>query len=327
MLKEIDLNDPTTKALYDTFPEDRKDEFEDAYAYLKHVSLGIGTIKSLAMPDVPMGDRIKKSIKDANPELIDKFTQYADKYKKAFFGGMDTSFYNAKIVDLKEAIKFVTLDVDVDLEVPTTVIPFKLAREIVLDDNPTIAIGKCGCRNAMPEDEVKCLPYPYEACMFIGDPAASFIAEHGDMFRKIDSEEAVRILEDFHERGFTHQAYFKTDCNGFYAICNCCSCCCPSVNRINMVLDGAMPFTNVVGSGLVAVIGDECIGCGECVEQCKYHAINLNENEDRSEIIFERCMGCGVCVAQCPTEVITMRAEPSKGGVLDLDELRKTAHA
>ena len=56
MLKEIDLNDPTTKALYDTFPEDRKDEFEDAYAYLKDVSLGIGAIKSLSMPGVPLSE-------------------------------------------------------------------------------------------------------------------------------------------------------------------------------------------------------------------------------------------------------------------------------
>ena len=159
--------------------------------------------------------------------------------------------------------------------------------------------------------------------MFVGDPVASFIAEHGYTFRKIDSEEAVRILEDFHKRGFSQQAYFKTDMNGFFAICNCCSCCCPSVLRVNMALDGTMPFTNVAASGLVAVIGDECIGCGECVEGCMYHAINLNEDESRAEIIFDRCMGCGVCEGQCPTEAITMRVEPSKGGILDLDELRK----
>jgi hypothetical protein len=30
MLNEIDLNDPTVKALYDSYPEDRKDEFEEA---------------------------------------------------------------------------------------------------------------------------------------------------------------------------------------------------------------------------------------------------------------------------------------------------------
>ena len=323
MLKEIDLNDPTTKALYDSYPEDRKDEFVDAYVYLKYIGVGIGTIKSMLMPYVALAERIKKFKKDANPEVLESLKKYADKYKEALAGGAETSFYNAKVVDLDDAVKLVTVDVDVDLEVPTNVIPFKLARDIVLEGNPTIAIGKCGCRAAMPEEGVKCIPDPYEACMFIGDPAASFIAEHGDKFRKIDSEEAVRILEDFHEKGFTHQAYFKTDINGFYAICNCCSCCCPSVQRTNLTMDGVLPFTNIVRSGLVAEIGDECIGCGDCVERCKYHAISLNEDETLAEITLERCMGCGVCEVQCPTEAITMREEPSKVGVLNLDDLRK----
>ena len=324
MLEEIDLNDPTTKALYDSYPEDRKDDFVDAYVYLKYIGVGIGTIKSILMPGVPLADRIEKFKKEANPEILESFEKYADKYKEALAGGAETSFYNAKVVDLDDAIKLVTVDVDVDLEVPTNVIPFKLAREIVLEGNPTIAIGQCGCRAAMPEAGVKCMPEPYEACMFIGDPAASFIADNGDKFRKIDSEEAVRLLEDFHTRGFTHEAYFKTDMNGFYAICNCCSCCCPSVGRTNMVLDGTMPFTNLAASGSVAVIeDDECIGCGACVELCKYHAIKLNEDETCAEIILDRCMGCGVCENPCPTGAITMRAEPSKGGILDLDELRK----
>lgn len=299
MLKEIDLNDPTVKALYDSYPEDRKDEFEEAYVYMKYFGPSIATMKSMMLPDVPLGERIKKSLKNASPELLEHMKKYA--------------------------VKLATIDVDVDLEVPTTVIPFKMAREIVLEGNPTIAIGKCGCRATMPEAEVKCMPYPYEACLFIGDPAASFIAEHGDTFRKIDSKEAVRILEDFHKRGFVQQAYFKATLNGFYCICNCCSCCCPSIKKVNMALDGAIPFTNATGSGYVAEIGNECIGCGECVELCPYHAIELNEDENCAQIIFDRCMGCGVCEGQCPTGEITMRKEPSKGGILDIDELRKTA--
>ena len=91
-----------------------------------------------------------------------------------------------------------------------------------------------------------------------------------------------------------------------------------------MALDGTIPFTNLASSGSVAVIeDDECIGCGVCVDLCKYHAISLNEDETCAEIILDRCMGCGVCENPCPTGAITMRAEPSKGGILDLDELRK----
>ena len=323
MLEEIDLNNPTIKALYDSFPEDRKSDFVDAYAYMKYIGLGIATIKKMMMPDAPLGERMKKLMEEQSPEVREHLKGYAVRILKAFEGGAETSIYNAKVVGLEDAVKLVTVDTDVDLETPKSVMPFERAREIILEGNPTIAIGKCGCRSTMPEEDVKCIPYPYEACMFIGEPAASFAAEHGDTFRKIDSEEAVRLLEDFHERGFVQQAFFKSEMNGFFAICNCCSCCCPSIKKMNMLLDGAVPFTNAAGSGLIAEIGDDCIGCGDCVERCPYHAIKLNEDETSAEIIFDRCMGCGVCEGQCPTEAITLRAEPSKGGVLDLDELRK----
>lgn len=327
MLKEIDLNDPTVKALYDSYPEDRKDEFVDAYVDMKYMAMSKATIKQIIMPDSPLDERVGKGLKDAEPELIEHMKKYAIKILEGFKGGAETSTYNAKVVGLDNAIKLATIDVDVDLEAPTTIVPFKHARDIVLEGNPTIAIGKCACRAMVPEKDVPCMQYPYEACMFIGDPCASFMIDHGDTYRKIDSEEAVRILEDFHKKGFVQQAYFKEDLNGFFAICNCCSCCCPSIKKVNMLFDGALPHTNAAGSGLVAEIGDECIGCGECVDKCPYHAIELNEDEDCAQIIFDRCMGCGVCEGQCPTEVITMRAEPSKGKVLDIDELRKNAQA
>jgi Pyruvate/2-oxoacid:ferredoxin oxidoreductase delta subunit len=325
MLKEIDLNDPTVKALYDSYPEDRKNEFEEAYVYMKYFGLTIATIKSIMLPGIPLDERIEKALKDASPELHERMKKTAVKILQGLKGGQETSMYNGKIIGLENAVKLTTIDVDVDIEAPTTVLPFKLARDIVLEGNPAIAIGKCGCRSTIPEADVKCLSYPYEACLFVGDPGASFVAKHGDTFRKIDSEEAVRILEDFHDRGFVQQAYFKSELNGFYAICNCCPCCCNSITRVNKVLDGDMPFTNTAASGYIAEIGNDCVGCGECMDQCPYHAIKLNEDETRAEIVFNRCMGCSVCESQCPTEAITMRAEPSKGGILDIDELRKAA--
>jgi len=328
MLKEIDLNDPTTKALYDFYPEDKKEEFQDAYAYMKYFTQTVSTLKTSLMPDRPQGKVATKALEKASPEVLEHMQKYAAKYVAAFNGGYETSFYNAKVVSLNDIIKLVTVDVDVNLEIPRTVIPFKRARNIILKGNPAIAIGQCPCRSVMPEEQVKCIPYPYEACMFVGEPFVSFIVAHHGSFRKISTEEAVAILEKFHEMGFSHQAYFKADMGDrFYAICNCCPCCCPSVLKTNLELDGIIPFTNSSPSGLVAVIGDDCTGCGACVEKCLYHAIKLNEDETRAEVIFDRCQGCGVCEGQCPVEAITLRAEPAKGGMLNLDELRKTTEA
>ena len=49
----------------------------------------------------------------------------------------------------------------------------------------------------------------------------------------------------------------------------------------------------------------------------------MAENEECAIVDFDKCMGCGVCESQCPTQAITLSEELSKGGVLDLDELKK----
>jgi len=50
-----------------------------------------------------------------------------------------------------------------------------------------------------------------DVCLFVGDPVASFIAEHNTKYRKISQEEAVGILNAEHKRGHVHCAYFKRD--------------------------------------------------------------------------------------------------------------------
>ena len=146
MLKEIDLNDPTVKALYDSYPEDRKNEFEEAYVYMKYFGLTIATIKSIMLPGIPLDERIEKALKDASPELHERMKKTAVKILQGLKGGQETSMYNGKIIGLENAVKLTTIDVDVDIEAPTTVLPFKLARDIVLEGNPAIAIGKCASR-------------------------------------------------------------------------------------------------------------------------------------------------------------------------------------
>lgn len=319
--KEVDLNDPTTKALYDIFPEDKKEKFEDAYIYAKYLQEAVSVAISCIPSGIPMNEEAQK-LAERSPDIVEHMKKYGAKILKSKEDGLETSFYNPKVVELKNAIKLVTQEVDINLEVPLTVMPFKLARNIILKSPTAIAVGKCPCRAANPD--CKCMPEPYEVCFFIGDPIASFIAANNKHFRKVTQEEAVEILKDCHKRGFVSEAFFKTDMgNRFYAICNCCSCCCGGVIIDNMFLDGKLPYFNAAPSGCVAEIGDDCVGCEECVDKCQFHAIKLNEDKSRAEVSIQRCMGCGVCEDQCPSEAITMRVEPSKGGILDLDELRK----
>ncbi len=49
-------------------------------------------------------------------------------------------------------------------------------------------------------------------------------------------------------------------------------------------------------------IGDECVGCGTCVDECPLSAIA--EKEDKYEILPDKCDGCAKCVEVCPVEAI-----------------------
>ena len=314
---DIDLKDPKTKALFEFYGKEGEKDFEGAYLYMKYLYEFVSIIfQSMGKPPIP-------ELAKVEPEVLQKiFSKLAD--IASGYGSNETSIYHSKVLKLEDAEKLVTQEVDVHIDVPETIVPFKLAKDVILNTPDAIAVGTCPCRKANPESS--CMPDPMEACMFLGDPHASFIVEHNPKFRKVTQEEAVEILEDCHKRGFVHCAYFKKDMGSrLYAICNCCSCCCASLKGLELLHSGETDFASVVSSGYLAVVGDDCIGCGECVDYCNFNAISMNEDESVAVVDLKRCMGCGVCEGGCSSGAITLRKEPSKGGVLDVEALKKLA--
>jgi len=298
-----------TKALYDVYPLEDKNDFFPAYIYMKYIEHFIyHAFQSSGLP--------AKEPKEKLDESVDEMLKYYVQQIADTSPSTDTNIYHGKVVKLKDAIKLVTPKQDLNLSLPERVLPFKVARDVVLKSNDSIAVGTCVCRSV---SENRCLPPPYEVCLFVGDPFASFIAEENPMFRKISQDEAVRILEFAHEKGFVHTAYFKKEmANRFMAICNCCSCCCVGIRMWNL-LGGAVPI--MAPSGYVSQISDECNGCGDCVDACPFKAISLDGGGERAVTSLEKCMGCGVCEDICPVGAISLRREPSKGEPLDLEEL------
>ena len=100
----------------------------------------------------------------------------------------------------------------------------------------------------------------------------------------------------------------------FYAICNCCSCCCGAMNAHR----NGTPM--IASSGFVAQVDEDlCAGCDECADVCQFAAISVDVGFAR--IDAGACMGCEVCVARCPQEAISLVREPAKGEPLEIEKL------
>lgn len=219
--------------------------------------------------------------------------------------------YHGKVLPVAEATRLVTVRRPVDLPNLERVIPYARARDIVLRNPDHIVVLDCPCRSARANP---CLPM--DVCLIVGEPFAGFILEHHPgRSRPISQGEAVEILLAEHRRGHVHHAFFKDAMLGrFYAICNCCSCCCGAMQAQRH----GIPM--LASSGLVAAVdGDLCVGCGLCQGACQFGALHFTDGKSRVD--EAACMGCGVCVDRCRKGALELRREPGRGEPLDICRL------
>ena len=52
---------------------------------------------------------------------------------------------------------------------------------------------------------------------------------------------------------------------------------------------------------IINIDDKKCNGCGLCIPNCPYAAIDYDEEKKISVITEELCKGCGTCVAGCPS--------------------------
>ena len=223
--------------------------------------------------------------------------------------------YHGKVLPTELAKAIVRLDHDIKRTDLDQVIPYPVARDIVLASNPAITLLECPCRHAR---EHPC--QPTQVCMLVG--GGDFVLEHHPgRSRRATQQEALQLLDDEHRRGHVHTAYFKDACDHrFYAICNCCRCCCGGLEA--MVKHG-VPM--VAASGYVAAVdGELCNGCSDCETTCPFGAIAVN---GIAVVSFEKCMGCGVCEGRCPTDAVNLVRERRKGIPLDVRTIGVAAAA
>jgi len=91
--------------------------------------------------------------------------------------------------------------------------------EQIIDASRYVALGPCSCRQVFHRCDN---PVISEILVGTGVEVFSQIGVNG--FREVSKNEAKEVLRQCHQKRLTHNI---VRCQQhFYAICNCCSCCC-----------------------------------------------------------------------------------------------------
>ena len=217
-------------------------DFLHGYIYLRwpYFYIGVGTGEHpLAKAVAPVANWLIERLGKKPEEQTDaERTTFADTY-------------HGKVMPLDDAKRLVTVQEEIRAPDLERVIPYTMARALILRHPEHIAVLDCPCRSARPDP---CLPL--DVCLIIGEPFAGLVREHHpERSRSITAEEAVAILQAEDERGHVHHAFFKDAMLGrFYAICNCCACCCGAMQAQR----NGVPDAGLVGLYLPGGRGRVC---------------------------------------------------------------------
>jgi ferredoxin len=310
--KRISIIQPSTIAFFDEAGKTKNFSIFDklhGYIYARflytYISIGIGQhkINRLINPIITVCNYLQAGLRKLFPvKSTNNQITIADTY-------------HGKVLPLTSVKQLVSVHENVRLENLESIIPYILAKDIILNHPDHLVVLDCPCRSSR---ENPCLPL--DVCMVVGEPFASFVLEHHPQkSRSISQREALQILEDEDDRGHVHHAFFKDAMLGrFYAICNCCSCCCGAIQAH----ENGIPM--LAASGFLAVVNhDICVDCGVCNSYCQFHAISLVDGSNT--VNAELCMGCGICISKCDLQALSLSLNPLKGIPLDIDQLMTEA--
>ncbi|MEN8098400.1 MAG: 4Fe-4S binding protein, partial [Chloroflexota bacterium] len=112
-----------------------------------------------------------------------------------------------------------------------------------------------------------------------------------------------------------HHAFFKDAMlERFYAICNCCDCCCGAINAHR----NGTPM--LASSGYISQVDENlCTGCANCADYCQFGALEMGAST--MKVDYDECMGCGICVDKCEQGAMALAADETKGIPLEVHAL------
>ena len=91
--------------------------------------------------------------------------------------------------------------------------------EQLIDVSNSVALGPCGCRQAFHNCD-----RPIMTEIVVGAGRELYYKVKNKGFHQVSKKKAKEVMQQCHGGGMMHTVM---QCQGlFYAICNCCSCCC-----------------------------------------------------------------------------------------------------
>lgn len=127
------------KALYDILPLEDKSDFYTAYMYMKYIDKFAWYVyQALGLSAREIPGRLDEGLEEMLKAYVQEVTDTSM--------STDTNIYHGKVVKLQDAIKLVTQKDSLELHPPERVMPWKIARDIILRDPDSIAVGTCCCR-------------------------------------------------------------------------------------------------------------------------------------------------------------------------------------
>ncbi|MBU1020485.1 MAG: 4Fe-4S binding protein, partial [Firmicutes bacterium] len=134
-----------------------------------------------------------------------------------------------------------------------------------------ISVSDCSCRTSREGTGEGCGHLKEDMCIQLDDAAELYIKTKKG--REISKEEALDIMRRAEENGLMHQVPNTEGEGHTHAICNCCGCSCYALRAATMYSNPDMVRSNYTAE----VDIENCVGCGECVENCPTNAIKLGQ--------------------------------------------------
>lgn len=225
-------------------------------------------------------------VKDLDRDLADLVKAY-----------MEDAFEKNLVFSASEFLR--TIPVQRSVDARQKIAPYEDAREI-LEKAGNIVVTECICRKAAKKVDKGC-DKPVEVCFMFGSMGQYYLDRK--MGRKVDVEEALKILAEAQEAGLVTQPATAQNPGG---MCNCCGDCCGPLAALNK---HPRPAEMVFSNYFAEVDRGLCTGCEICVERCQMGAVAM-DSDALARIDPDRCIGCGLCVTTCPTEAVSLERKP-----------------